>query len=433
VEAKLPGPTNPFKKDRQNSEIDFKVFIDPVNPVAKIVIQDNEFILKEGEWSDWKRIRFNLIPTKSVKGICKFLLKQVHPEFKLYISPINIDPGDAFLTISTPENYSKKLEEKFGPFYTKGLPADFKALDHGILDEKEFLEQDDFILKERHEMFEYELERFDSGLLFYYVSSTDQRQHMFWRFLDKNNPSYDSGLASKYGNVIKNIYREADKIVGRAMEKTDKDTILMVMSDHGFTPFRRQFNLNTWLKESGYHSLINRWRQGQDILFTNTDWSRSRAYALGLNALYINQKGREAQGVVNLGPEKEALVQEIAHKLENFKDPVTGDRPVLRAYITKDVYHGPHVEDAPEIIVGYNSGYRCSWGTPLGRIPKEILEDNTAKWSGDHCVSPEVCPGIFLANQKAKIDSPALYDVTATILNVFGIGLPREMIGKPIL
>jgi predicted AlkP superfamily phosphohydrolase/phosphomutase len=217
------------------------------------------------------------------------------------------------------------------------------------------------------------------------------------------------------------------------MEKTDKDTILMVMSDHGFTSFRRQFNLNTWLKESGYHSLINRWRQGQDILFTNTNWSRSRAYALGLNALYINQKGREAQGVVNPGPEKEALVQEIAHKLENFKDPITGERPVFRAYITKDVYHGPHVEDAPEIVVGYNSGYRCSWGTPLGRIPKEIIEDNTAKWSGDHCVSPEVCPGIFLANQKAKIDSPALYDVTATILNVFGIDLPREMIGKPIL
>ncbi len=433
VEAKLPGPTNPFKKDRQNSEIDFKVFIDPVNPVAKIVIQDHEFILKEGEWSDWKKIRFSLIPTQSVKGICKFLLKQVHPEFKLYVSPINIDPGDAFLTISTPEDYSKKLEKKFGPFYTKGLPADFKALDHGILNEKEFLEQDDFILKERHEMFDYELARFDSGLLFYYVSSTDQRQHMFWRFLDKSHPSYDSGLASKYGNVIKNIYREADKMLGRAMEKTDKDTILMVMSDHGFAPFRRQFNLNTWLKESGYHSLINRWRQGQNILFTNTDWSKSRAYALGLNALYINQQGREGQGVVNPGPEKEALVQEIAHKLENFKDPVTGERPVFRAYITKDVYHGPFVEDAPEIVVGYNSGYRFSWGTPLGRIPKEIVEDNTAKWSGDHCMSPEVCPGIFLANQKAKIESPALFDVTATILNIFGIDLPREMIGKPIL
>ena len=432
VEAKLSGPRNTFKKDRPESAIEFKVFIDPVNQVAKISIQDHEFILKEGEWSSWKRIHFNMIPTQSVSGICMFYLKQIRPNFKLYVSPVNIDPGRAALPISTPKRYSEDIEERFGPFFTKGLPADTKALDNDVLDDGEFLEQDNFVLRERLEMFDYELARFSSGLLFYYVSSTDQRQHMFWRLIDKEHPSYDQGLAKKYGNTIENIYKDMDKMLAKAMEKADKDTVIIVMSDHGFSPFRRSFNLNTWLKENGYHSLIKEWKQGQEDLFLNTDWSRTKAYSFGLNSLYINQKGREAEGIVKPGAEKEALVREIAYKLENFQDPKTGENPVLRAFVAKDVYQGPYVEEAPDIIVGYNYGYRSSWATPLGRIPKEIVEDNTAKWSGDHCMAPEVIPGILLANRKIKVKSPALYDLTPTFLQIFGIEKPTEMIGKPI-
>jgi len=432
VETRLPGPTNTFKKDRPESSIDLKVFLDPLNPVAKIVIQDHEFILKEGEWSDWKRVRFSMIPTQSVHGICRFYLKQVHPEFKLYVSPINIDPEAAALPISTPKEYSEELVKKFGLFYTQGLPADTKALDHGVLDEGEFLEQDDLVLNERMKMFDYELSRFDSGLLFYYVSSTDQRQHMFWRLIDKEHPLYDPTLASKYGQTIENIYIEMDKMLAKTMNKMDKDTILMVMSDHGFTPFRRSFNLNTWLKENGYIRLINEWKQGKEEFFMNTDWSRTKAYAYGINSLFINQRGREGEGVVRSGREKERLVREIARKLEKIKDPKTGESPVSKAYVTEDVFQGPYVQEAPEIIVGYNRGYRASWSTPLGRIPKNIFEDNREKWSGDHCMDPEVVPGILLANRKIKAKSPALYDLTATILSIFGIDKPMEMIGKSI-
>ena len=432
VEAKLPGPVNTFKKDRPESEIDVKVFIDPMNPVAKISLQDHEFILKEGEWSSWKRIDFRMIPTQSVSGICMFYLKQIRPNFKLYVSPINIDPGRAALPISTPKGYAEELEKRFGPYFTKGLPADTKALDNDVLDDGEFLEQDDLVLRERLEMFDYELARFSSGLLFYYVSSTDQRQHMFWRYIDKEHPSYDPDLAKKYGNTIENIYKETDKLLAKTMEKVDKDTVLIVMSDHGFSPFRRSFNLNTWLKESGYHTLINPFKQGREDLFMNTNWSRTKAYSFGLNSLYINQKGREAEGIVKPGAEKEALVREIAHELENFRDPKTGERPVLRAYIAKDVYQGPYVDIAPDIIVGYNHGYRTSWAAPLGRIPKEIVEDNKEKWSGDHCMDPEVVPGILLTNREIKAKSPALYDLTPTILKIFGVEIPKEIRGKPI-
>lgn len=432
VEAKLPGPDNTFKKDKPEITIDFKVYVDPEYPVAKIVIQDQEFILNEGEWSDWKKVRYGLIPTQGVNGICLFYLKQVRPEFKLYVSPINIDPAAAALPISTPKSYSEELEKKFGSFYTQGLPADYAALTNNILDEEEFLHQDDIVLNERKEMFEYELSRFDSGLLFYYFSSTDQRQHMFWHHLDKEHPIYDKTIAEKYGNTIENIYRSADEILDKTMQKVDKDTIILAMSDHGFTPFRREFNANTWLKQNGYFNLINEWKGEENVFFTNTDWSRTKAYALGLNSIYINERGRESEGIIPSGKEKDTLVREIAHKLENFKDPDTGMNPVLRAAVTKDIYQGEYTSQAPDIIIGYNLGYRVSWGTPTGKAPNNIFKDNTDKWSGDHCVAPEIAPGILFTNQEIKAESPVLQDLTATILKIFNIEIPKEMIGKPV-
>jgi predicted AlkP superfamily phosphohydrolase/phosphomutase len=433
VEAKLPGPDNSFREGSPETSVDFRVHIDPRNPVAKIVIQDQEFILKEGEWSGWKRVSFGLIPTQSVGGICLFYLKEVRPKFKLYISPVNIDPGNPALPISTPGSYAEELEKRFGPYFTKGLPADTSALDNGILDDAEFLEMDDRVLRESLDMYDYELGRFDSGLLFFYISSTDQRQHMFWRLIDPQHPAYDAKLAERFGNVIESIYADMDKVLAGTMEKMDKDTTLMVMSDHGFNSFRRGFNLNTWLKENGYHRLINEAKQADSSLFENSDWSRSRAYGIGLNGLYINQRGREKEGIVSAGPEKDNLVREIARKLEEVTDPKTGEKVVFKAYVSKDVYQGPYVETGPDIIMGFNRGYRISWSSPLGGFPKEVLEDNTQKWSGDHMSAAEVIPGVLVTNRKIQAESPALYDLTATILDIFDIEKPKEMIGRAVL
>ncbi len=432
VKAKLIGPSNSFKKDRPESTIDFTVYLDPVYPVAKIAIQGKEIILNQGEWSDWIKVTFDMIPTQSVSGICKFYLKEIRPNFKLYITPINIDPSDPAMPISTPENYSKELYQKFGYFWTKGLPADTKALDHGVLDDGEFLAQDDGILQERLEIFDYELNRFDSGLLFYYVSSTDQRQHMFWRLIDKKHPSHDPKLAEKYGDTIEKIYIEMDKVLAKTFQKMGKDTILLVMSDHGFTSYRRSFHLNTWLKENGYLHLINPWRQEESEFHLNTDWSRTKAYAVGLNGLYINRGGREREGIVSPGFETDNLVEEIARKLREVRDPKTGEKVIYEAYITKKWYKGAYVEEAPDIIVGYNKGYRSSWQTALGKIPKDFFEDNTGKWSGDHCMAPDLIPGIIFTNKKIKKQNVSLYDLTPTILKIFDIEKPKEMIGNPI-
>jgi len=222
-------------------------------------------------------------------------------------------------------------------------------------------------------------------------------------------------------------------MLAQSLARIDKDTVVLVMSDHGFRPFYRGFNLNTWLRDSGYHRLINEFKKEElGEAFPSTDWTKTKAYGIGLNGLYINERGREGAGIVASGGEKDALVREIAAKLEAFKDPLTGDRVVQKAYVAKDVYTGPSVNAAPDIVVGFAPGYRISWRSPLGRTPAQVMESNTAKWSGDHMGAAENLPGIVLTNGPLQAESPALYDVTATILDVFGVDKPKDYIGESI-
>jgi predicted AlkP superfamily phosphohydrolase/phosphomutase len=432
VEAKLPGPYNSFKQDSPEVEIDFQVFIDPREPVAKIVLQGQEFILREKEWSGWKRLRFGLIPTQGISGICLFYLKEVRPKFKLYVSPIHIDPASPALPISTPGSYAQELERRFGPFFTKGLPADTSALDNEVLDEAEFLALDEMVLRESEAMLDYELERFDSGLLFYYFSSTDQRQHMFWRLLDSRHPAYDAKLAERFGSVIEDTYVAMDRILERTLPRVDKDTVLIIMSDHGFNSFRRSFNVNTWLFQNGYHALRDPRRLPESQFFDNTLWGRTKAYGIGLNGLCVNQRGRERDGVVAAGAEKDNLLAELVQKLEAVVDPLTGERPILKAFIAKDTYRGPHLEMAPDIVLGFNQGYRISGASSVGGFSRDVLEDNRQKWSGDHMSAPETVQASLVVNRKVRSASPALYDLTATILGLFGAEKSPGMIGSSI-
>jgi predicted AlkP superfamily phosphohydrolase/phosphomutase len=433
VRAELEGPPNEFRKEKPVSRVPFLVVVDPANPVAKVVLPDQEFILKEGEWSEWKRVSFPFIPTQSVPGICRFYLKQIRPDFKLYVCPVNIDPARPVLPISTPAGYSAELEKSIGPFFTKGLPADTKALQHGVLDYAEFLAQDESILQESQALFEHELSRLESGLWFHYFSSTDQRQHMCLHLTDTKHPLYDSGLAARFGNAIEHVYEQMDRVLSRVLTKVDDRTLLIVMSDHGFMFFRRSFNLNTWLAANGYMQIVDPAKQEEAEFLSNTDWERTRAYALGLNGLYINERGREGRGIVEPGPQKDALIREIASKLESVVDPATGERAISKAYVARDYYSGSLVDQAPDIIVGYNKSYRASWATPLGRVPKQLFEDNLDRWGADHCMDPESLPGILLTNRKTGAQQPSLCDLTATILDVFGIQKPPEMIGNSIL
>lgn len=426
VEAKIKGPVNTFLVDRPDAEIPFTAYIDPDYRAAKIAVQEEEILLSEGEWSDWVTLKFKLMPFASAQGIVRFYLKSVKPDFELYMSPIQVDPRNPAVPISTPPDYSRELAEAIGPFYTQGIAEETWALNEGRLDEKEYLQQSEFVFQQTKDMLEYELDRYEWGMLFCYFSTTDPLSHMFWRFRDPEHPLYDAELAEIYGDVIENYYVRMDSVVGHVVERVGDDATIIVLSDHGFTTFRRNFHLNTWLYQNGYIELRDAFREESDEFFENVSWKGTKAYGLGLNGLYINQIGREGQGAVAPGAEKEHIMNELKRKLEAVVDPETGKRVIAEVYKASDVYSGEFADQAPDLVVGYDDGYRASWETSLGKITRDLLTDNTKRWSGDHLMSKDVIPAVLFTNRRVNNPNPSLMDIAPTILAEFGIKkLPR--------
>ena len=424
------GPNNTFREGSPAATEPFTVSIDPLEAVAQVELQDQKFVLREGEWSDWVQVQFQLIPfIGNVKGICRFYLKQAHPRFQLYVSPINIDPKEPALPISTPKTYSRALADEVGEFYTQGISEDTKALSAGVLDDKEYLEQAKTVLAEHRAIFEREFPKFDSGMFFFYFSSLDLNSHMFWRLLDPKHPKYDPALAARHGAVISEFYQQMDQVLGEVTLKLDDHTTLLVLSDHGFAPYKRSFNLNTWLANHGYAALNP--DGNPDEPFGNVDWSRTLAYGLGLNGLYLNLKGRERHGIVEQS-HAEALLKEIKEKLLAVRDPADGAVAITRVDQASQVYHGPYVDKGPDLLVGYNRGYRAGWETILGNFPAEELENNTNPWSGDHCMDYTLVPGVLLSNRSIDVVTPALTDIAPTIFAQFGIPQPDGMMGRPV-
>src|SRR5205809_2219874 len=432
VIANLIGPDNTSRKGSPPSLEPFTVSVDPLESVARIAVQDHEFVLREGEWSDWVKIEFQLIPFfGNVKGMCRFYLKQAHPRFQLYVSPINIDPADPALPISTPSSYSRFLSQEVGEFYTQGIAEDTKALSNGVLDDKEFLEQSRTVLAEHRRIFDLQFPKFQKGVFFFYFSSLDLNSHMLWRLIDPEHPAYDATLASQYGSVLQDFYQQMDQVLGEVLPKLDEHTTLLVLSDHGFAPYRRSFNLNTWLLNNGYIALKNDANPDNNEPLANVDWSKTRAYGLGLNGLYLNMHARERQGIVTPGAEADALLKEIREKLLAVRDPIN-NLPITRVDFAADVYQGPYAHDGPDAVVGYNRGYRAGWRTNQGAFPPEVLEDNTNAWSGDHCMDYTLVPGVLLSNRDIAAATPALTDIAPTILAEFGIAKPKDMMGQAV-
>jgi len=432
VVASLIGPDNTFRKGSPAATERFSVSVDPLEPVAKIAVQGKEFVLREGEWSDWVRVEFQLIPFfGNVKGMCRFYLKQVHPRFQLYVSPINVDPADPALPISTPSNYSRLLSDEAGEFHTQGIAEDTKALSDGMLDDKEYLEQARTVLAEHRRIFDAEFPKFKQGVFFFYFSSLDLNSHMFWRLMDPKHPEYDAALAAQNGSAIESFYQQMDQVLGEVLPKLDDHTTLLVLSDHGFAPYYRSFNLNTWLLNNGYIKLKGNANADSNEPFANVDWSQTRAYGLGLNGLYINVRGRESNGIVETGA-ADKLMAEIRDKLLAVRDAKVNLPVITRVSLASEVFQGPYARSGPDMLVGYNRGYRAGWKTILGGFPSDELEDNSNPWSGDHCMDYTLVPGVLLSNRKIAASSPALTDIAPTILSEFGINKAKGMIGQPV-
>src|SRR6266700_4773371 len=253
--------------------------------------------------------------------MCRFYLKQAHPRFQLYVSPINIDPADPALPISTPSSYSRFLTDEAGEFHTQGIAEDTKALSDGMLDDNEYLQQARTVLAEHRRIFDAQFPKFHEGVFFFYFSSLDLNSHMFWRLMDPKHPGYDAGLAAPHGSAIADFYQQIDQVLGEVLPKLDEHTTLLVLSDHGFAPYYRSFNLNTWLLNNGYIKMKSDAPPDSSQPLAGVDWSQTRAYGLGLNGLYVNLRGRERNGIVQSGAEADALIRELKEKLLNVKDP----------------------------------------------------------------------------------------------------------------
>lgn len=404
----------------ENSKVPFTVFLQKNPDTIVIEYQNNKFELKKGQWSGWKEVTFKLGSLRKIKGIFKFYLVETRPELKLYASPIDFDPRKPFFQISYPKRYSKDLADNIGLYHTRGMPMDTWAVNEKRLTEEPFLDQVNEILREKEAVFDFELVRFKKGILFCYFGFLDTIQHMFWRYTDPEHPLYEKDAPQEYREVIENWYRKMDDILGTVLEKINKEDILIVLSDHGFNTFRRSVHINSWLRENGYLELKNPYAESGTELLGDIDWSRTKAYAIGFGAIYINQKGRERDGIVNPGRETELLKEEISKRIKEWRDEKYNKAIINTVYLKEDIFWGRYAGEAPDLYLGFNIGYRASWQTALGAVPKGLIEDNMKKWSGSHLFDPNLIPGVLFSNKKIKKENPSIYDMTPTILKIIG-------------
>jgi len=388
----------------------------------QIVFQKTRLTLKPGTWSPWQTVSFPLGFGKTGRGIFKCYLISSTPHLKLFITPIEFDPRRPLFPISYPNSYAAELVKVLGLYHTRGMPLDTWGVNEGRLDEATFLQQCEEVLDQNSRMLDYELQRFSRGVLFCYFETADIIQHMFWRYRDPENPLYDAQAPLEYRQKIEQWYIKMDTILGRALPAVGPDDTLIVLSDHGFAPFRRAVHLNSWLRDQGYLKMRQDYSPDMELL-QGIDWSQTQAYAIGFGAIYLNLAGREGQGIVKPGAAAEALQREISAKLKNWIDPKTSTPVVHAVYQKQDVFRGPFTDLAPDLHVGFQRGYRASWQTALGAVPKLEIEDNLKKWSGDHLIAPELVPGVLFANKPLAKKDPTLYDLAPTILRQAGITL----------
>lgn len=427
----IPGPEDPLRSESgRELRTEYELRADKDGKRACFKIDGQSFALTLGEYSNWIPVKFKAGIGFSARGICRFYLKSLTPEVEVYITPVNIDPGHPDLPVSHPVTYSIYLSKLFGPYATLGLAEDTWALNESILDDQAFLAQCYSNHEDRERMLFDALEKTERGLCACVFDTTDRVQHMFWRYLEDDHPAARGISRKERPDVIQDLYRRMDGLVGRVMQQIGDEALLMVVSDHGFQSFARCVNLNAWLHQNGYLALKSGKAQSGDW-FEDVDWSRTRAYTMGLNGLYLNLKGREREGIVEAGAEAEGLKAELRSRLDGLVDPDSGHIGVTGIFDCDAVYAGPYVDNAPDLIVGYGQGFRASWDSVMGKVTGEVFEDNTKAWSGDHCVDPRLVPGVLFCNRKIADEKTAIVDVAPTILKLFGLPLPSHLDGKP--
>ena len=436
------GPQNKLFGRPPEIQLPLTIRVDRAAGTVSLSAAGQNSALSAGQWSDWFVLEFPFSRFFKANGIARFYLIEAAPELKLYMSSVNWNPMKPPLPISVPGAFARDLAERFGLYKTVGWVEDTWALNEEVIEEHAYEEDVDRTVAAYEKMMLELLEERDYDLYVQVYSFTDRSAHMYWRTMDEGSPLYTPEVAAAFGDAIKASYVRMDGIIGKARALLPPDVTLIVCSDHGFSTWRRSVNYNTWLVENGYMTLRDEGAEGMHTLedlfgrgefWPNVDWENTRAYALGLGAIYINLSGRERNGIVTPGAEYDALLAEIQSKLEAFTDSATGERPVKRVYRRDEMYREFDGDVIPDLRAGNNLGYRVSWQTSLGGIPKGNFSDNARKWSGDHCsLDPSLVPGIFVSNRRFETAGAAIPDLFPTILSLLHLPVPTGIDGRTL-
>jgi len=430
LRAEIPGPDNPLVEGNPPMSLPIEIELDTGAENARVRLGDERFTLSGREYSPWIPLVFQPGLGRKVRGIARFCVRAWEPHFELYMTPIHLDPSSPAMPLSHPMTYAMYLSKLLGPYATLGLAEDTWALNARVLDEQSWLDQAWGIHEEREKMFFHSLKMSRKGLIAVVFDGTDRIQHMFMRYDHPDHPANRDKDTVEFKDTLDELYERSDDLLGRTLEHVDDKTVLMVISDHGFTHFSYGVNLNSWLHREGYLVLRDGATESGEW-FEKVDWTKTRAFAMGLTGIFINRKGREGKGVVSkkeLGP----LKRELEEKLGGLVDERNGNVAINRVFDVDRFYDGPFTDDAPDFIVGYADGYRASWECAVGVVDDRVFVDNTKSWSGDHCLDYETVPGIFLCNRRIDVENPRLMDIAPSILALFGVGVPGHMTGKPL-
>jgi predicted AlkP superfamily phosphohydrolase/phosphomutase len=418
--AVMEGPPNELLAGAPVLALSLALEIEDGGARAVVKLGGEQRGLAVGEMSDWVPLSFPAAPGIEVKGICRIMPTELAEHVSLYVTPLHLDPDRPAMPISHPPYYATYLSRKLGRFATLGLAEDTWALNEGVIRGSAFLEQTYAIDGEREAMLLDGLETVRRGAVVCVFDATDRIQHMFWRQMEEGD--------GEHARTIEQLYQRNDAILGRVMRRIGDDEALVVLSDHGFSSFRRGVNLNAWLLQEGYLALLPE-RDGTTEWLRDVDWSRTRAYALGLTGVFLNVRGREAKGIVDPEGEAAELRAEIAQRLGGLLDPEAGQVAIREAFDPVALYSGPYLERAPDLIVGYDAGYRASWDGATGVVSGPVFDDNAKAWSGDHCIDPRLVPGILFCNRPVRRAEPSLVDIAPSALWLFGVEPPAYMDG----
>jgi predicted AlkP superfamily phosphohydrolase/phosphomutase len=425
---------------REDVRVPLTIHWNRAEKAATITLGDSTIHLTEHQWSKWINLDFSINLLVRVHGMAQVYLIGAGQELQLYVSPVNWRPDNPPAPMSAPPSFAADLYERLGPYRTLGWAEATWPLNEDRIDERTFMEDLYRAFDDRAQVILQRIDAKQWDLLVGVIESTDRVQHMMWRLIDPAHPMYDKALAAKYGDSIERIYRKCDEFVGEVVSRLDPSTPVLIVSDHGFHSFRQSVNLNTWLVQEGFMAIQGQ-QPGEKMLkdlfgggtfWENVDWTRTKAYAMGLGQIYLNLKGREGHGVVT--PDQSTAVQDaLAARLLTMTDPATGARIVDAVYKRDDVYKGPFLNNASELQVGFADGYRISWQSSLGGSPPGLVYPNMKKWSGDHgSFDYKQTAGVLISSRVLPEANADIMDIAPTVLKYFGVPIPSDIDGKSI-